>query len=193
MKKLSMLLATAFFITAGMLNQAKAQIIDVTINPIPLLFGNVNVGAEYVVNDNIGVELTIGIASGKDDALTGDAEAKYFGMPIAVFGKYYFSPDDGADKFYADIWLKYVNRSYEYDGPDADLFVGYSQTRFGGGFGIGFKAVADNGLVFDIGFGGGRAISDNTKFDSGNGEQDVIDWPDLMLTGKIGIGYRFGN
>lgn len=193
MKKLCTVLITAVIMSFGLVSESNAQVIDVTVNPIPLLFGNVNVGAEYVVNDNIGVELTIGIASGKDEVETGDAEAKYFGMPVAIFGKYYFGPDDGADRFYADIWLKYVNRKYEYSGTDADLYAGYTSTRFGVGFGIGYKLVADNGLVFDVGFGGGRAIVDDTEFETSAGEQTAFDLPGIMTTGKIGIGYRFGN
>ncbi len=173
-------------------NKSNAQI-DVTINPIGLLFGDLNVGADFVLSENLSIEGTIGIATGSDDAAFNDAESKYFGLPITVFGKYYFNPNNGADKFYIDAWLRFVSRSYNWEGNDADLFVDYSQTRVGGGFGIGYKVVSDGGFVFDIGFGAGRAFIDNTSFEDGSGDQFTVDWPDIMFAGKLGVGYRFGG
>ena len=174
----------------GFANQAKAQV-DVTINPIGLLFGDLNVGFDFVLSDNLSVEGTIGIATGSDDLV--DAESKYFGLPITVFGKYYFNPNNGADKFYVDAWLRFVNRSYKWEGDNASSYVDYSQTRVGIGFGIGYKIVSDGNFVFDIGLGAGRALVDNTKYDDGAGNQTTVDWPDIMFAGKIGVGYRFGG
>ena len=56
----------------------------------------------------------------------------------------------------------------------------------------GYKAVSRSGIVFDIGFGVGRALIDNTKFES-DGVEETFDWPDIMFTGKLGVGYRFGS
>jgi hypothetical protein len=53
--------------------------------------------------------------------------------------------------------------------------------------------VSNGGFVFDIGFGAGRAFVDDNKYEENGGEQQDLDWPELMLQGKLGIGYRFGG
>jgi len=169
--------------------ESKAQT-DVTINPLGLLFSNFNAGADFVLADNFSVEGNLGVSFGSRGFL--DDEFKFFGIPVTVFGKYYFNPEDGADKFYADVWLRFISRNFSFEG-DANTFSDYSQTRFGAGFGIGYKVVATSGLVFDIGFGAGRAFVDNTKFDSSDLSQSSVDWPGIMFVFKTGIGYRFGN
>lgn len=75
-----------------------------------------------------------------------------------LLGKYYLSPKRGADKFYVD--------SYLVGGDGAG----------GLGFGAGYKLVAENGLVFDIGLGIGR---------------DFVGNNDVLPHGKAQIGYRF--
>lgn len=165
--------------------QANAQT-DVTINPIGLLFGDLSVGADFILSDDFSVEGTIGIGGGKEDF----ANLKWSNIPITVVGKYYFNPQDGADKFYADAFLRFVSRSYKADGETS--FAEYSQTRLGFGLGIGYKTVSRSGIVFDIGFGVGRAFIDNTEYKDENTRAD-IDWPDIMFQGKLGIGYRFGS
>lgn len=190
MKTIKVLSLLLCFIAFSFVNESKAQV-DVTINPIGLLFGNFNVGADFMISDQISIEPTIGIGYGSTGISGIDSEYKYFSLPVTVFGKYYFNPDDGADKFYADAWLRFVNRSYTYDG-DGTTYGDYSQTRFGLGFGIGYKIVANSGLVFDIGFGAGRSLFDKTKFE-GEGDDITVDWPNIMFVGKLGIGYRFGG
>jgi hypothetical protein len=165
--------------------RAEAQV-DVTVNPIGLLFGDLSVGADFILSDEFSLEGTIGFGGGNDDFTS----LKWSNIPITAVGKYYFNPQDGADKFYASAFLRFVGRSYRADG-DTD-YAEYSQTRVGLGVGIGYKAVSRSGVVFDIGFGVGRAFIDNTKFES-NGEELQVDWPDIMFTGKLGVGYRFGG
>lgn len=183
MKSRLMILALAVFTLSSF--NANAQI-DVTVNPIGLLFGDLSVGADFVLSDVFSVEGTIGIGGGSDDF----TNLKWSNIPVTVVGKYYFNPDDGADKFYADAFLRFVSRSYKADGDTN--FSEYSQTRLGLGVGIGYKTVSRGGVVFDIGFGVGRALVDNTKFEN-NGEETTVDWPDIMFQGKLGIGYRFGG
>ena len=183
MKSRLMILALAVFSFSAF--RANAQV-DVTVNPIGLLFGGLSVGADFVLSDEFSVEGTIGIGGGSDDF----TNLKWSNIPVTVVGKYYFNPEDGADKFYADAFLRFVSRGYKADG-ETD-YAEYSQTRFGLGIGIGYKAVSRSGIVFDIGFGVGRALIDNTKFE-GNGEEFTVDWPDIMFQGKLGIGYRFGG
>lgn len=183
MKSRLMILALAVFSFSAF--RANAQV-DVTLNPIGLLFGDLSVGADFILSDEFSVEGTIGIGGGSDDF----SSLKWTNIPIGVVGKYYFNPDDGADKFYADAFLRFISRSYKADGDTN--YSEYSQTRFGLGVGIGYKSVSRSGIVFDIGFGVGRALIDNTKFES-DGDEYNVDWPDIMFQGKLGIGYRFGG
>ena len=166
--------------------KAQAQV-DLTVNPIGLLFGDLSLAADFALTENFSVEGAIGIGGGKNDA----ASLKYFNLPITATGKYYFAPNHGADRFYLDVFTRFVTRNYSADDGGTN-YAEYSQTRVGFGFGIGYKVVSGKGLVFDIGLGGGRAIIDNTKFDS-EGDQFEVDWPSLMIVGKLGLGYRFGN
>ncbi|MEZ4984160.1 MAG: DUF3575 domain-containing protein [Saprospiraceae bacterium] len=183
MKSKFLFLALAFVAIFSVRSTAQ---IDVTVNPIGLLFGDLSVGADFVLSDVFSVEGTIGYGGGKDDFTS----LKWSNVPVTVVGKYYFNPDDGADKFYADAFLRFIGRSYKADGTTS--YAEYSQTRLGIGVGIGYKAVSRGGVVFDIGFGVGRALVDNTKFEA-EGDEFTVDWPDIMFQGKLGVGYRFGN
>jgi len=88
--------------------------------------------------------------------------------------------------------LKFERRSYEIEGDNTFGFANYTNTRFGLGFGLGYKIVSDGGFVFDIGFGAGKAFVDKTKFEA-DGVESGLDLPNLMLTGKLAVGYRFGG
>ncbi|RMF03347.1 MAG: DUF3575 domain-containing protein [Bacteroidetes bacterium] len=167
--------------------RAEAQV-DVTINPVGLLFGDLSVGGDFILSDEFSIEGTLGFGSGSDDF----TNLKWRNIPITAVGKYYFNPDDGADKFYASAFLRFINRGYTADDDTQTTYAEYSQTRFGLGVGIGYKAVSRSGIVFDIGLGVGRALLDNTKFES-DGEEFIVEWPEIMFTGKLGVGYRFGG
>lgn len=184
MKSRILILSLAFFALCSF--DAKAQI-DATINPIGLLWGNLSIAGDYVISDAISVEGAIGFGSG--DALSDTY--KWRNIPVTVSGKYYFNPDDGADKFYTAAWLRYVGRKYEVE-DQMSSFVDFTQTRLGLGISVGFKSVSRSGIVFDINFGAGRALVDETKLDS-EGVAGDVDWPDIMFSGKLGIGYRFGS
>ncbi len=164
--------------------KAEAQV-DLTINPVGALFGDFNVGADFALSNNFSVEAQVGIGTNKIN------DVKGFNIPVNVVGKYYLSPKRGADRFYVDAFLRFVNRNWNYE--DGSAFVDYTSTRVGIGFGIGYKIVAAKGFVFDIGFGAGRALVTNNKYEDSAGNQEEIDWPDLMFIGKFGIGYRFGG
>ena len=107
--------------------------------------------------------------------------------------KYYFNPKNGSDGFYADVWTRFVSRKFEYNEANSDIYSDFDQKRFGVGFGVGYKTVSKGGFVFDIGFGTGRAIIDNTSYVDEGLERESVDWPNIMFAGKLGIGYRFGG
>jgi len=190
MKKIKLLTLVLCMSVLSFSNTVNAQI-DATISPIGLLFGNFDGGVDFGISENMSVEVGLGLQFGNNN-ITGDTDYKYFGLPINVFGKYYLNPNNGADKFYVGAFAKFVTRSYSIDGDNSNNYAEYSNTRFGVGFGLGYKIVSNGGFVFDINFGAGRAFVDKNKFSDGD-ESVSIELPGLMVTGKLGIGYRFGG
>ena len=189
MKLTKLFTLIAILCVSGNLSKTYAQV-DLTVNPIGLLWGNFSVGADFNVSEKFSVEGSVGFGSRKFDS----ANYKWSNIPISVLGKYYFSPDNGCDKFYADAFLLFINRSYKsIDDNNSTFFYNYTQTRFGLGFGLGYKVASKSGLVFDINMGIGRAIVDNTKYEDENGVDTSVDWSDIMFQGKLGVGYRFGG
>lgn len=189
MKSRILILALAAFSFTAF--KANAQI-DVTVNPIGLLFGGINVGADFVMSDQFSIEGNVGYNARTTDLSFGiadDTEFKYTGVPIQAVGKYYFNPDDGADKFYGSVFLRYVNRSYKSQGSTNTN--DFNQSRFGAGIGVGTKSVSRGGVVFDFGVNIGRVIADKTTFETDNG-QESADVGGLIFGLKVGVGYRFG-
>ena len=179
--------------------------IDATVNPIGLLFGTFGVGGDVALSDNFSTELGIGFGSRSfEDGLSGTY--KYTNLSVEATGKYYLNPDNGADKFYAGAFLRYINRGYSYDSPQTTFDIDtngqlveveyngdYDQTRFGLGFLFGYKIVANSNFVFDFNLGAGTSIADSFKYADSVGNDISIDWPSLMIVGKLGVGYRFGS
>ena len=163
--------------------KAEAQV-DLTLNPVGALFGDFNIGADFGISENFSVEAQVGFGTPKIDGVKGR------NIPVNVVGKYYFNPKQGVDRFYADVFLRFISRNWEYDDSSAN--ANFKSTRFGLGFGLGYKIVSAKGFVFDLGFGVGRALVTNNKYESGGIEEDV-DWGNVILLGKFGIGYRFGG
>ena len=167
------------------LGSLQAQI-DVTINPIGLLWGDISLGGDFGISDDFSVEGILGFGGSNID------DADYNGLRLSGVGKYYFSPKNGIDKFYALGFLRFVNRNYDY-GNDSS-FANYRQSRLGLGVGAGYKVASEKGFIFDINFGVGRALTDSLTYeDSDGGQQVELDWPDIMFMAKLGVGYRFNK
>lgn len=181
MKKLFFPVLTALCLLGFQTAQAQ---IDVTINPVGLLFGDFSVGADFALSENFSIEPQIGFGSNKVTDIKGT------NIGVNGVAKYYFNPNHGADRFYADVFLRFINRQWKYDDGSAN--ADFTSTRFGLGFGLGWKIVSGGGFVFDIGFGAGRALVDKNKYED-SGTQEDVDWPSIMFQGKLGIGYRFGG
>lgn len=174
----------ALCIALATLAQSHAQV-DVTINPVGAIFGSYSVAADFRLADKFSLEASLGITS------SNRADYKYFSMPITARGKYYFNPKRGADRFYADAFVRFVNRKTTI--PDDIAPFEYSQTRFGAGGGLGYKVVRPGGFVFDIGLGAGRAFVDKITFSDATSNGLTLEWTKVMLVGKLAIGYRIGG
>lgn len=181
--RIIILALAAFSFTAY---QANAQV-DLTLNALGIIFGGTQVGADFGINEDLSAELSLGYNSSRDD----DRSQKYTSIPVQVLGKYYFNPDDGADKLYVGLLLRMANRSYTNDGDSA--FAELSQSRFGAGIGFGYKSVSRSNVVFDFGLTLGRVLSDSTKYEGEDGLQEEISIPGIIFGLRAGVGYRFGG
>lgn len=184
MKKIYLSTITLFF--CAVLN---AQI-DVKINPIGLLFGSPDLAGEYRVNDDFGAELTLSAEMGTAGVVTtDDFNPKKSGFGAMLAGKYYFSPENGCDKFYAGLYLR--ERSYKVEEDNPDYLYGYKRTSFSGGLLIGYKWVSRKNVIFEIGTGFGRAFTDKIEWTDEDGS-DVLDTSiRIDVIGRLSLGYRF--
>ena len=82
------------------------------------------------------------------------------GALLNVNGRYYLNPKRGYDGFNIGIFV----------GGGIDLGVGP-------GFSLGYKNVSERGVLFDVGFGLGRSLSN--------------EWSGPLPYAKLNFGYRF--
>ena len=184
MKKLNLVLAIAMLISVSLTAQ-----VDVKINPIGALFNSPDVAVEYNINEDIGVELTLGLDYGKIANILGE-DLKKSGFKVRVAGKYYFGPEDGCDKFYAGLYLG--PRSFSVKDDDGDAFdFGYKVSAFTAGLLGGFKWVSRKNIIFEIGIGAGRAFGETIEYNDPDNTA-VVDGLGLDFIGTLAVGYRFG-
>lgn len=161
---------------------------EVKINPIGVLFNSPNVSAEYIVSDDIGVEAIIGLDYG--NAALGLVDLKKSGYSIRLAGKYYFNPDDGADKFYVGLYTGPRSRTFTDEGDDG-FDSGYKISAFTAGVLGGFKWVSSRNIVFEIGIGIGRAFGEKFEYNDSDNNNESIDGFGIDGLGRISLGYRF--
>lgn len=190
MKKILFIPILLFFF-----NTSQAQI-DVKLNPLGILFSSPDLSVEYILNENFGIEATLGADFGNvagSGLLDPEAQIKKNGYKLRISGKYYFKPSNGGDRFYAGAYLG--PRATGFSGNESfwGYDPGYKTSAFTVGILFGFKWAADNGLIFEIGAGGGRAFAQKTTFN----EPDLNTFTDIGFgvdfVGTLAIGYRFGS
>lgn len=161
-----------------------------SVNPIALLFSNFDIAAEYRMSPDIGLELSPGI-SFNNSTVNGD-EYKSTGFGARLIGKYYFNPEDGCDKWNIGPYIKYGSATLKYNDGNTDHKV--SSTRLAVGFYTGYKWVSRKNVVFELGFGVGKAfVNKYTTDDSTVNIGDFADLFNIDFTGKLAVGYRFGG
>ncbi len=190
MKKLVLTIYSCLFIAAI----AQAQI-DLKINPLGLIFNSPDLSGEYNVNENVGVELTLGFDYG--NGTLGLIEGlKKSGYKVRLAGKYYFKPENGCDRFYAGLYTGPKSRSLTLDGDSNQLGLNYDPSyktsSFVAGLLVGFKWVSQKGVMFEIGTGFGRAFGEKTTLADADNIEEI---PSLKLDGvwTLAVGYRIGN
>lgn len=189
----SLFALTAFLAVLATPSSIKAQV-DVSVQPLGLLFGTFNGAVDFPISENFSVEGILGFTSRSGDGTDSDTgeeyEYDYTSIPVTVMGKYYLNPRRGADRFYLSGFLRYINRSAEF--TSSSDYADFTWSRFGIGFGFGTKIVSEKGVILDLGLGIGRAIHNKITYES-NGDREQVDWPNFIVLPRLGIGYRFGG
>lgn len=178
-KKFMLTMAVVFAFVFSM----QAQL-DVSVNPLGLLFGSYDVSVEKGISESFGVELTAGFSSQKYEL--GEEKVSSSGFGARIMGKYYFSPKNGIDRFNVAPYIKIGSNKFD-DGADK-----VTNFRFAAGVYLGYKIVASSNVFFELGFGLGKAFVNSYKV---NGEEilDGGSYPvfNIDATGKLAVGYRF--
>ena len=193
MKRLTLL----FAFSAIILSNASAQL-DIKVGPVGLLFSNLNVGIEYGVSENWGIELTPGLDWKALNLLDND-EIDFKGniFKVGLNGRYYFNPNEkGLNGFYAGVYTRYGGGKYSGTDTSTDEKYEFTSTRLAGGFLLGGKIVARNErLIFDLGLGFGRAFIHKYEDPNGTDEADLSNVPffNFDLPINLKIGYRISK
>ncbi|MBK8565452.1 MAG: DUF3575 domain-containing protein [Saprospiraceae bacterium] len=184
------IIATLFCFAFGS-TTLKAQV-DLTANPVTLLFGDINVGIDAKISNNFSLGATAGYGKGDLWGLV-DSRQSILGT---LTGKYYFSPKHGADGFYVNGFGRYTNRnlqaSYKNDPENVGRKGEFTRQQVGIGFGLGYKAISNKGFVFDIGTGIGRSVFSHNSTNYDENEYKIPEFFRTMGYFRIGLGYRFG-
>ena len=128
-----------------------------------------------------------------DNYSVSDVEYKNTGFGARLIGKYYFNPNKGCDKWNIGPYVKYGQSTGK--GTDNVNNISYevTRTRFAVGFYTGYKWVSRKNIVFEIGFGLGRAFVN--KYESDDETLNLDNFPGFNIdaTAKLALGYRFGG
>ena len=189
MKNLALLfilsLGLMFHTQSSMAQQEYQPVIELKAAPLKAATGILNLGAEFVINERIGIEPILDFGGGVifDNRKIG----------TRVFGKFYIDPKMGADRLYAGTYVKY-RYTENYLG-----FTDESHSKLALGFLFGYKYVAKNGFVFDAGYGLGQVIAARTWDPNIPGSPNASTTSQsggvfrLDAVAQLSIGYRFGT
>lgn len=164
------LVALALLTTAGV---ARAQV-DVSLNPLGIIFGRPSLAAEFAITDEIGLEPTFNPVFSR--LRLGGVRFKGTGLGVGVNGKYYFDPDDAIDGFYGLGYARGTRVKREIDDVEEgdDITVSeFTRTKVSAGVGAGYKLVGDNRFVFDVALGMGYDVINRYSYDEDLYGEDV--------------------
>ena len=175
-----------FFLTCllAILSFSASAQVDAKLNLGPLLIGGVNVGADFALNENSSVGLSAGYLSTK----FGSDSYRYSNLLFVPEYRYYFSPNNGADGFFAGGYGKLTFTTAEDIDDNAEPDV--SATRGAIGVVFGNKWVTDGGFLFELNLGLGRGTTFGNKSEA---ELAFSTLTALDLRIGVIVGYRFSN
>ncbi len=159
---------------------------ELKAGPIGLLFDSPDISGEYLINQDIGIQATLGLDYG-DFNLNYDQSSKV-GVAARLQAKFYFKPKIKADGFYAGLYAGPEFLSVEYTDWDV---LGNNQvneekgTIFSAGMLIGYKWLGKRNILFEMAGGAGRNYGELAN--------DVINTGQYDFMWLIAIGYRFNK
>ena len=172
---------------------------ELKINPITSFLGSVDIQGEYVINENFGVELSLQPFFGKTNGLIDSSHSlsdKKSGFAEKLRFKYYFDPFNGADQSYLDVFITNFSVVYTMYSDENQMHINEinKESYVGMGLEYGRKTAFDSGLIFEYAIGLGAHLSSNHIITDGNNQ--VVyerEYSPLFASGKLVIGYRFGD
>jgi len=178
--------------------------IDAKADVLGTVFGLPAIKAEYIINDDLGVELSFNFRYGKP-ILADIDNIKQHGGGFKIEPRFYVYSFEGGDGYYLSLYFR--NQSHYYDietsGYNVETDEDYEYTytdnhKFSAvGVAMGYKIVFDSGIIMDYGVGLGRKFSN--KYSSTDPKSDFtyfVTGDDEFLhnfdvIGTFGLGYRF--
>ena len=196
---------------------AKAQRLELKTHLTNLLVGTYGLSAEYLIDDNISVEITPSLLSANQKTplrifisplslINGAPQTK--GYTLQARAKYYFTPKTRCDNFGAGAFLRYSNSKAlitERISTATPTPESISENRLIFGVVACYKKVFSNNLVLEAGIGEGFVVLQETKITTPAGLSAVV--PNIFFstsslfgfaskltpTFNISVGYRFGK
>lgn len=148
---------------------------EIKINPIGVLFGNADIGIEFI-RDGISFEVFPSFIS----RTVGITDLRYSGLGLGAAARYYFNPEYArATKLFMAPYARFSRTSTRFANQD-----NRTNTRFAVGFMVGYKWKSQGPITFELAFGLGRNFVNDWSFgDDFNGDRESL--------GRLAVGYRF--
>ena len=166
--------------------------VDLKINPTGLLFNSPDVSVDYILNEQLSVELLAGVDYGTvfgSGLVTRANRLTKSGLRLRLLGKYYFKTDKGGDAWYAGI---YAGPKWRTVTPNEDNVTnaGWTQATLTTGIHGGYKFVLNSNIIFDLGLGLGRSFSDRVSSQNSTSGAVIASFG-LDSFVRLEMGYRF--
>jgi len=139
---------------------AQAQgTLELKTNIVPYLVGApINLSGEYLIKERIGIEASVWYGWDKDeftitDTITGAKSKVLFKdsqMVLFGAGKYYFSPKNGGDRFFAGVTLYHQFYLYYKRSLPSQPFIKKPSSETGIGAVIGYKWMIKKRFVLEL-------------------------------------------
>lgn len=180
----------ALLFAAGLAGVANAQV-DVSINPVGILFSSIDLSAESGFGTDFGIEAAVGydFQNWKFD----DVKYRNNAFSTRLIGKYYFNPRDGRDRFHVGPYVRFSHgtATVSDENNSAEDVV---NTKLAIGFYVGQKWVSRKNVIFELGLGMGRKLLRTYEYEDGTkASTDDIPLLNFDIFGRFSIGYRFGG
>ena len=168
--------------------QSSTAQLDVSAHPFNIIGEQALVGIDFSLSDHFSVELLTGLG------FKNRADYNSTSIPADFLAKYYFTPEERADKFYAAALL---HLRQEFNQNDNRYIRGYDYTEVGAGLVLGYKIVSSHGIIMEMSFGLARNFVNQMNQKSIDEGVDIffedLREEEIYLHVRFGLGYRFGG